>query len=307
MEIQTIDLTYCASEHSVIALGNFDGVHLGHLALLHKAIARAKELNVKSSVLLFREHSDNMIKAQEKTIITNNQIKLQILEQLGIDIVYIIDFTREVMSLDPIIFLNCFLKHHLKIIGVVVGYDYSFGKHATGTVSLLKKHQHLFQTIDVIDAVIEEGSVVSSTRIRKNIQQGKVKEASTLLTRPFRITGKIVHGKKLGSAMGYPTANIQMDANYVIPRFGVYDTNIGINGKCYKAATNVGVNPTVDCDSIKIEAHILDFHENIYSKEVYLDFLDFLRPEVTFQTVEELFLQIEQDTEKVRRRKDLQL
>lgn len=308
MDIQKIDFNYRAQKDSIIALGNFDGVHIGHLALLQRVVQRSKELNIRSSVLLFTEHTDNFIYYEKKKIITSNELKLQVLKQQGIDIVYIIDFTKDFMEFSPIDFLKIFLKDHLKIKGIVVGYDYSYGYRGKGNVDFLLKNSNLFQVIDVIDAVKDQKGIISSTRIRKLIQEGNMKDVKRLLKRPYCISGTVIHGKNLGTKMGYPTANIELDANYVIPRYGVYDSNIIIDGQRYCAATNVGKNPTVEKnEGIKIEAHILDFKRDIYGKKVYLEFIDFLRPETIFKNLEELFGQINLDTAKVCQRKDLQL
>ena len=267
MKIIEIDLNYEAEEESVIALGNFDGVHRGHIELISKAIENAKKLNIKSSLLLFNEHTDNLVKVGKKDIITTNKTKFEILENLGVDIIYLINFTREFMSYSPIKFLDEFLAKNLKIRGVVVGYDYTYGYKKSGDVKFLN-----------------------------------VKDANFLLSRPYKLIGKIIHAKGLGKKMGYPTANLELIDNFVIPKFGVYDTDIIIKGKKYRASTNIGTNPTVEHDGIKIEAHILDFNEDIYGEIVELELLDFVRPELKFNSLEELFDQIAKDVLVTRNR-----
>ncbi|NMW84606.1 bifunctional riboflavin kinase/FAD synthetase [Peptoniphilus sp. AGMB00490] len=302
MKIIEIDLNYIADEESVIALGNFDGVHKGHIALINKAIENAKKLNIKSSILLFNEHTDNLVKLGKKEIITNNNTKLKILENLGIDLIYLINFTREFMSYSPIKFLDYFLAKNLKIKGVVVGYDYTYGYKKSGNVELLNKNKNLFESIEVIDQISYNGEKISSSLIRKLIEGGKIKEANFLLSRPYKLIGKIIHAKGLGKKMGYPTANLQLIDNFVIPKFGVYDSDIIIKGKRFKASTNIGTNPTVENDGVKIESHILDFTRDIYGYTVELELLDFVRPELKFNSVEELFDQIEKDVLVTRNR-----
>lgn len=295
MKIIEIDLNYKAKEKSVIALGNFDGVHKGHIKLIQKAIENAKKLNIKSSLLLFNEHTDNIIKVGKKDIITTNKTKFEILDSLGVDIIYLINFTKEFMSYSPIKFLDEFLAKNLKIKGVVVGYDYTYGYKKSGDVNFLNENKSLFETIEVIEQISYDGEKISSSLIRKLIEAGKIKEANFLLSRPYKLIGKIIHAKGLGKKMGYPTANLELMDNFVIPKFGVYDTDIIVKGKKYKASTNIGTNPTVEHDGIKIEAHILDFNEDIYGEIVELELLDFVRPELKFNSIDELFKQIAKD------------
>ena len=295
MKIIEIDLNYKAKEESVIALGNFDGVHKGHIKLIQKAIENAKKLNIKSSLLLFNEHTDNLIKVGKKDIITTNNTKFEILDSLGVDIIYLINFTKEFMSYSPIKFLDEFLAKNLKIKGVVVGYDYTYGYKKSGDVNFLNENKSLFETIEVIEQISYDGEKISSSLIRKLIEAGKIKEANFLLSRPYKLIGKIIHAKSLGKKMGYPTANLELMDNFVIPKFGVYDTDIIVKGKKYKASTNIGTNPTVEHDGIKIEAHILDFNEDIYGEIVELELLDFVRPELKFNSIDELFKQIAKD------------
>ncbi len=302
MKIIEIDLNFVAKEESVIALGNFDGVHRGHIELIKKAIEDAKKLNIKSSLLLFNEHTDNLVKVGKKEIITTNKTKFEILENLGVDIIYLINFTKEFMAYSPIMFLKDFLAYNLKIRGVVVGYDYTYGYKKSGDVDFLNKNKELFKSIHVIEQVSYEGEKISSSRIRSLIEEGRVKESNNLLSRPYKLIGRIIHAKGLGKKMGYPTANLDLVDNFVIPKYGVYDTDIIINGKKFKASTNIGTNPTVEHDGIKIEAHILDFDEDIYGEIVELELLEFVRPELKFDSIEELFEQIAKDVLVTRNR-----
>ncbi len=302
MKIIEIDLNYVADEDSVIALGNFDGVHKGHIELINRAVKNAKKLNIKSSLLLFNEHTDNLVKVGKKDIITTNQTKFEIIEDLGVDIIYLIDFTRDFMAYTPMMFLKNFLADNLKIKGVVVGYDYTYGYKKSGDVEFLNKNKNLFKSVDVIEQISSHGVKISSTLIRKLIEDGKIKEADELLSRPYKLIGEIIHAKGLGKKMGYPTANLKLIDNFVIPRFGVYDTDIIIKGERFRASTNIGTNPTVEHDGIKIEAHILDFNRDIYGEIVELELLDFVRPELKFASIEELFKQIAKDVLVTRNR-----
>ena len=206
------------------------------------------------------------------------------------------------MSMSPMEFLKDFLQEKLKVKGLVVGYDYTFAYKKAGDVNYLKEHSYLFNWLDIIEEQTWQGQAISSSLIRKLISEGKIKEANFLLDSNFNVMGKVIHNKGLGQKMGYPTANLELCDNYIIPRYGVYDTDIIVDGKKYKAATSVGTNPTVEDDGIKIEAHILDFNDNIYGKTVELIFLDFIRPELVFKNIDELFMQIKLDVKKVQER-----
>lgn len=302
MIVIDIDLNYVAEKNSIIALGNFDGVHKGHRKLLESTVKIAKEKKLKSAVLGFKSHSSNMYSENKKKILTTNTSKFKIFSDLGIDIVYLIDFNKEFMSMSPMEFLKDFLQEKLKVKGLVVGYDYTFAYKKAGDVNYLKEHSYLFNWLDIIEEQTWQGQAISSSLIRKLISEGKIKEANFLLDSNFTVMGKVVHNKGLGQKMGYPTANLELCDNYIIPRYGVYDTDIIVDGKKYKAATSVGTNPTVEDDGIKIEAHILDFNDNIYGKTVELIFLDFIRPELVFKNIDELFKQIKLDVKKVQER-----
>lgn len=292
-----------AIEPSYIALGNFDGLHRGHQALLKAVTDKAKKEGKKASVLIFLEHTKNLIFGREQKLLTSKVQKYTLLERAGIDIVYEMNFTKDVMTMEPKNFVLGLLKEDLKVQGIVVGFDYRFGYKALGDVKLLKKYcEEKNLWLSVVPPVFDGEEIISSTLIRNYIASGNIHRANHLLGRDFSIRGTVIHGKKLGTKMGYPTANLRPEANYVVPKFGVYDTDISIDENTYRAATSVGTNPTLHEEGLKIEAHILNFQEMIYGKEVELHFVSFLRPELVFRNVEELFLQIKKDREKVENR-----
>lgn len=303
MKIVNIDLESENRPPSYIALGNFDGLHKGHIALIDRVVAAAKEKNIKSSVLIFSQHTKNVIFGGKQILLTSKNQKYELLEKLGIDIIYEMDFNLAVMEMKPLDFFYKLLLKNLNIKGIVVGYDYKFGHRAGGDTTLLKsltgKNDIWFS---VVSPVVNNGESISSTKIRNFIREGHIQKANEYLGHPFTIRGEVIHGKKLGTKMGYPTANIKMEDNYVIPKFGVYDTDIVIDGKKYRAATSVGTNPTLEEVGIKIEAHILDFNEMIYGKIIDLEFRRFIREELIFSSIETLFEQIKKDREIVEKR-----
>lgn len=303
MEIIKIDKDYIAKDKSVIALGNFDGVHLGHQELLKTLVKKAKELNMKSSVLIFKEHTKNFIYKRKQYLLTSNEEKYRIFEEKGIDIVYEIIFNEDIMTMTPEYFAEKFLFENLKINSVVVGFDYTFGYKAQGNIETLKELSEKNNIdLNIINPVEIDGELLSSTNIRNLIKTGEVEKANKLLGHFYTIDGYVIHGKQLGNKMGYPTANIDPDVKYVIPMYGVYDSDIIVDGKVYKAATNIGKNPTIENEGLRVEAHILDFSESIYGKKVALRLRRFLRPEKKFDSIDELFGQIAKDVQDVKSR-----
>lgn len=301
LEIKSIDINYESKKESIIALGNFDGVHLAHRELLEEVVKTSKETGIKSSILIFENHTKNTIDHKDQRIITSNRKKYQILQDIGIDIVYEIQFTENVMKIDPVDFVLNFLFSNLKIKGIIVGYDYRFGYKASGDTELLKKicsEQDII--LKVINPITLDGEIVSSTLIRKLIRDGDIKKANKLLGYEYTMDCEVIHGKKLGSKMGFPTANLNLLSNYVIPKFGVYNSKIKINGRIYKAATNIGKNPTVENSGMRIEASILDFDEKIYGEKLELILLDYIRPELVFDNIKDLFDQINKDINLVK-------
>ncbi len=308
MKILQIDMNCKAEENSIIALGNFDGVHTGHQKLIKQTIKRAKEKNVKASILIFRENTEKTIKGENsnKKLLTSNSYKYEILQSLGIDLIYEIKFDEAFMKLDPEVFLNDFLYKNLKVKGIVVGYDYRFGYKARGDLESLKSFTDKKNiSLDIIEAYKKNGKVVSSTLIRSLVENGSVGEAQGLLGRPFAIIGRVSHGKNLGKKMGFPTANIMPKKQYILPKYGVYDTDVIIDNKKYKAATSVGNNPTFKNEGVKIEANILDFNQDVYGKIIRIDFIKRLRDMLVFDNVEDLFEQIKRDVAIIRNRKTI--
>ncbi|RVU54170.1 bifunctional riboflavin kinase/FAD synthetase [Anaerosphaera multitolerans] len=301
MEIFTVDNNFKAKEEVYIALGNFDGVHIAHRVLLEKLVKEARANNFKSSILIFKNHTKNIVFKQEQKLLSSNEQKYRFLEEIGIDIIYEKEFNNEIMTMDPIIFIEDFLLKNLKVKGVVIGFDYKFGYKARGNIELLKKLSLKNQfDLFVIDPVIEDGMVVSSTLIRSLIKKGDIILANKLLGYNFTIRGTVINGKKLGKKMGYPTANIKPDINYEIPKFGVYDSTVEVDGKIYRAATNIGKNPTIENSGLRIEAHLLDFHKEIYGKPIKLSLLEFIREEMSFDNIDDLFSQIKADVDYIK-------
>lgn len=304
MEVIQVDLDSEIYQEATIALGNFDGLHSGHQALIQEVVAMAKKLNCRSSVLMFKTHTKNTTDGIFQELLTSRSQKHDILREMGIDIIYEIEFTKQIMRLSPEAFVSDFLVGHLKAKGVVVGYDYRFGFKASGDVSTLDalcKSNGI--ALSVKNAVTYEDEAISSTRIRSAVKEGNVKLAGALLSRPFTIRGKVVPGKQLGRTIGIPTANILYNANYVVPKFGVYFTGVTVDGKHYYGATNIGTNPTFGEQEIKVETYLYNYEgDSLYGKIMDVALLDFIRPEIAFDGVEALKTRMDKDLSDLRQR-----
>lgn len=302
MEVIQVDLESEIHREATIALGNFDGIHKGHQSLITGVVHMAHKLHCPSSVLMFTTHTKNMTDGISQELLTSRSQKHDILRSLGIDIIYEIDFTDEIMHMSPEAFVTKFLLNHLKAKGIVVGYDYRFGYKASGTTSTLKKLCEANGiALSVKEAVTYGGEIVSSTRIREAVKEGDVVLAQSLLMCPFTIRGTVVAGKQLGRTIGIPTANILYDVHYVIPKFGVYLTGVTVDGRFYYGATNIGTNPTFSEQEIKVETYIYDYHgDSLYGKTMDVALLEFIRPEVAFKDVDELKDRMNDDLEDIR-------
>ena len=304
MEVIQVDLDSEISQEATIALGNFDGLHSGHKALIEEVVDMAKKLNCRSSVLMFKTHTKNTTDGISQELLTSRSQKHDILREMGIDIIYEIEFTKRIMRMSPEAFVTDFLVGHLNAKGVVVGYDYRFGFKASGDVTTLDRLCKANDiALSVKKAVTYDDEAISSTRIRSAVKEGDVKLARALLTRPFTIRGKVVPGKQLGRTIGIPTANILYNANYVVPKYGVYLTGVTVDGKYYYGATNIGTNPTFDEQGIKVETYLYDYEgDSLYGKIIDVALLDFIRPEEAFDGVEALKARMDKDLSIIRER-----
>lgn len=281
-----------------IALGSFDGLHMGHMGLINKTIELSKKNNVKSMVCTFKNHPLNIIsKSKAPKLIIDNDTKLKLLERLQVDIVNLVNFNNDYMKISPEDFIINMIKHY-NVQGIIVGFNYRFGFKNTGDIKLLKKYsKKLGFELYVIDSVTYENEVVSSSRIRTLIQDGKITEANNMLIKPFMLKGTVIRGKQLGRKLGFPTANLNYHESFVIPKNGVYATIVEYKNCFYKGMTSVGVNPTVQLKTktIFIETYILDFNKNIYGEDIKVYFIKRMRDEFKFNSLEELIEQLTKD------------
>jgi len=299
MEIarEKAEITLDLSAGSCVTIGNFDGVHLGHQKLISRVTSNALKRGMKSVVVSFCPHPLHvLVGPNTPPFITLREQKLDLLESLGVDLTLLLNFTKKMAGLEPEEFVQTYLLDWLNTKELVVGYDYSFGKGRKGNYALLKTlgEQHGFR-VEQLGPVIVEGAVVSSTRIRDLIRAGEVWEAAALMGHFYAVRGRIVPGKNRGGRLlGFPTANIQVE-NELYPETGVYACWVQLDGETFPAVANIGYSPTFGNEAITVEAHILDFDRDVYGYDALLHFVQRLRPEKKFSSLEELVARIRED------------
>lgn len=291
-----------APRASVVCLGNFDGVHIGHRALFETARSIRARLGkeVSCAVLCFRSPSTDFLSPSRPAHLSTLEQKLELFSEAGMDCAFLLDFPS-IRHLSPDEFAEEILRDACRAAAVVCGFNYRFGAGGRGTPEDLKRLPNV--EVAVQNEITVDGKTVSSTRIRALLSEGNAAEAARLLSRPYSIRTEVLHGKSLGKSWGFPTINQSFPKNMLVPRHGVYVTDCEIDGKHYRGITNVGTRPTVDTDAaVNCETHVLDFSENIYGSLVTVSFLEYLRPEQKFETENELREQIRKDVQAARRR-----
>lgn len=279
-----------------IALGNFDGMHKGHI----EVIKAAKENGLTFGALLFRSHSSNTLGNKVKTITPLNK-KLNVLEEIGADFVYLVDFDEEFMNMNSVEFASFINSIGARIVSV--GYDYRCCKGGkTDTKALGRELEKFGIEIVVSDPITENGMPIKSTLIRELLASGEVKKANVLMHGRYSMCGKVVKGLKNGHLLGFPTANIEVPTEEVILKDGVYFARTVINEKSYPSMVNIGKNPTFNAEKRTVEVHIIDFDDDLYGDEISVEFYDYIRAEKKFNSLDELIAQLEKDREEVLKR-----
>lgn len=303
MEIITINHPqyFEREEHPplAIALGYFDGVHLGHQKVILKAKAIAEEKGYKSAVMTFDPHPSVVLGKSTKHVeyITPLRDKIQTISELGIDFLYIVHFTKEFANLLPQEFVDQYLIN-LHANHVVAGFDYTYGRMGKGTMETLTFHSRGKFDFTVVPKLAANNEKISSSLIRSMLSAGKMEEIPPILGAFYRTSGVVIHGDKRGRTIGFPTANVDLTDDYIIPPLGVYCVRIKVQGKWLEGVCNVGFKPTFNKELLKkpsIEVHIFDFDQDIYGQEVTVEWRLHLRKEQKFSGIDELVAQIEKD------------
>jgi len=281
-----------------VGLGNFDGLHIGHMALINTLISESRFNGLDSIVYTFTKHPENIIRKKLFTpLLTTVSKKIELLNETLLDYLYFDEFDEEYSRLSPEAFVKTILVDRLKIKLAVAGFDYRFGFRGQGDIELLKALGRKYNfCVVVIPPIKVDDTVVSSTLIRQCIAKGNLDQVFKLLGRHYSITASVQSGRRIGSKMGFPTANIHPEAYLILPQDGVYITKTLLNGVLYNSVTNIGRNPTFEGQMHRsVETHILDFNEDIYGKKIEVYFISKIRNEKKFGGKEELIKQIERD------------
>lgn len=282
---------------TAVALGNFDGVHLGHQELIRQAVKKAGDAGLKSAVFTFSNHPKDLLPKEKKVknILVKSD-KERIIESLGVDYLFNVPFTRRIMTMSPAAFVEELLLDKFNMKAAFCGFNYHFGHNAQGNPEVLRQMgaRHGYEVTEIPPYKIK-GEIVSSSLIRTLIASGQVEQCKTYMGRHYAIGGEVVVGNRLGKKLGFPTSNLVIDPSMVTPPNGVYVTCCTYNGVRYPSVTNVGHKPTIGHYNKNVETHIFDFDKELYGKQITVEFLQKTRDEVKFDSVEELSAQIVRD------------
>ncbi len=285
---------------TIVTIGTFDGVHLGHQKILKKLVELKNKNGGETLLFTFDPHPRKVLFPEQRDLklITTTQEKCELLKQFGIDNVLVFPFTIEFSKKSAEDYISNIISETLKTKTLVIGYDHRFGSNREGNIETLKQvsSNYNFDLIEIPAQEINQLNI-SSTRIRKAIEEGEIEVANSFLGYSFFMSGMVIKGKQLGRTIGYPTANIELlDLDKIKPKTGVYAVNIIIDQIEFKGMLNVGCNPTTDSDRIqKIEVNIFDFYKDIYGKIIKIEFIKHLRNEVKFANLDELKEQLAKD------------
>lgn len=286
-------------QQTIFALGFFDGVHLGHQALLTACRELAEKYSCRVGVVTFGAHPDALVLGKAPVLLNTSEDRKRLLQGYGAEEILELPFDEKMRAMPWQDFVR--MLRDKGAAGFVCGADFRFGYRGEGNAQKLASY---CEESGLPWAVVPEQKVagirISSTHIRELLKMGNVLEANRLLGHPHFLTGEVVKGKQLGRQLGFPTANLLLPSGVLVPRFGVYATKVAVDGNAYPAVTNIGTRPTVNGQNVNVECHLLDFAGDLYGKEITVAFYDFLRPEQKFDSLEALKAQIAEDTAQVR-------
>jgi riboflavin kinase / FMN adenylyltransferase len=274
----------------ILTLGMFDGVHLGHQFVLNYLNDIAKKEGVETAVMTFNPHPRLVLQSNtEFKLLTTLDEKIQLLEKFNVQHLFIQEFTKEFSSLSAFEFVKDILVSQLKIHSLVIGYDHQFGNNRDGNYERLQMYSEQFGfNLYKLPAISGHASVISSTKIRDKIGEGKIDKANKYLGYNFIMKGKVITGDKIGKTLGFPTANIEIDDHKICPKNGVYYVKVKIKEELFYGMMNIGMRPTVRGLKKQIEVHIFEFNRDIYGDEIEIYFYDRARDEIKFSSLEEL-------------------
>ncbi|WP_081756656.1 bifunctional riboflavin kinase/FAD synthetase [Gorillibacterium massiliense] len=283
----------------VLAIGDFDGVHLGHREVINRAVRTARRQQLPTAIMTFHPHPREVLGLDTyRAILTPLADKLEIFRSLGVDVAYVVTFNEDFAKMEPERFVQDILLP-MGIDSVIVGFDFTFGRAGIGTADSLVSYGHGEFSVEIVRPFLRDGGKVSSTLIREKLQDGQVEQAAELLARPYSLQGTVGTGEQRGRTLNYPTANLQLSRPYAVPANGVYAVRVYLDKRRLDGVMNVGVKPTFAEDGLNrtLEVHLFDFNETIYGRELKVEFISFLRPEMKFSSIQELVAQIGKDAE----------
>ena len=285
--------------NGVIAIGNFDGIHLGHQKVIRQAKQKAKKYNLPFGLITFEPMPVMFFKNIKSHRINSLNQKITYLKKMKLDFITIIKFNRSFSLLTPDQFIENIIYKKLRPKYIFVSNNFKFGKNREGNIKTLKKNEKFFGFKILITSPLKKTrKVISSTIIRKKITLGKIKEANHLLNRPWSVIGKVIQGMKRGRKIGFPTCNVKL-GNYIIPKLGVYSVIVETNQYKKKGIANIGYRPTFNGQNLLLEVNIFRFNKNLYNKVIKVYFKNFIRPERKFKTLDKLKKQIKIDIDRV--------
>ena len=287
------------SGSTALAIGVFDGVHLGHQKIIKHLYKTAKNKQLTSAILTFDPHPSNVLGKSKIQLLQTIEQRIQEIQKFNINVIWIIPFTPEFAELSRYEFVKQIIVEKSKAKEIIVGTNFYFGKNRKGDIDYLYQASltHSFN-VHTIPPVKKEREIISSSRIRFDLEQGDIKHANLLLGRPYEITGQVVKGRSRGKDIGFPTANI-LPENDIFPH-GVYITTSILDNTHYPSVTNIGTNPTFNHSEVQVESHLIGFKGDIYSKKINIRFLKKIRNEKKFKSTRELSIQIKNDIKTAR-------
>ncbi|CAH1197776.1 Bifunctional riboflavin kinase/FMN adenylyltransferase [Paenibacillus plantiphilus] len=309
--MEIIPLQYPLTAHApaieavpkTLAIGHFDGVHRGHQNVIRRAVEAARVAGLQSAVMTFHPHPKEVLGQGEQyvTCLTPLDEKVERFRRLGVDIVYVVHFDIAFAAVSPSEFVDDVLRP-LAVKKAIVGFDFSFGSRGAGKTDTLRALGQPDIAVEIVEPLMLNDRKVSSTHIREALAEGQPETAEQLLGEPYAIRGTVVHGEGRGRTIGYPTANIEPEAAYVMPRQGVYAIMAEVKGKRISGVLNIGVKPTFHDQLPKpvMEAHLFDFNSDLYGQSLTIRFISFLRKEKKFGSIDELIAQINSDALQAR-------
>ena len=301
MQIIQDTINFHIDEPTVVTIGKFDGMHKGHEAIFNRML-KYREQGLKIVVFTFDMPVSKVLTGAGSKVLTTRVEKRRIFKRLGADYLIEFPFNEMTASISADEFIDDFLVESLNMKAIVMGSDCRFGHRGVGTPDMLRRYAHNYgYEVEVIDRLTDDGEMISSTLIRKLVEEGNITRVNELLMRPYFFYGEVVHGRELGRKLSIPTVNlIPKESKLLVPN-GVYFSTVEIDGVKYDSITNIGRKPTVEGDSaqrIIIESHIYDFDKDIYGKELTVSILDFLRPEMNFGSLDALKEQLKRDVQQ---------